>query len=80
MSPNWLGSDGGEWNIRKNASEEWEGWMVRGGQVEEGAWAVKWGEDEKVLGYNSEVLGSNQKYLEILRSTWKCLDRLVRRE
>ena len=74
MSPNWLGSDGGEWNIRKNASEEWEGWMVRGGQVEEGAWAVKWGEDEEVLGYNSEVLGSNQKYLEILRSTWKCLD------
>ena len=39
-------------------------------------WAVKWGEDEEVLGYNSEVLGSNQKYLEILRSTWMCLDRI----
>ena len=63
MSPNWLGSDGREWNIRKNASER-DGWMVRGGQVEEGAGRSS---GEKMKKY----LGTTRKYLEVIKSIWK---------
>ena len=47
-----------------------KGWMVRGGQEQEGAWAAKRGEDGKSTWYNSQVFESTQK----------CLDSLVSRE